>query len=725
MAEFISSRRPSTPGANQQVLFNANGLEGASPNLTFNVASNTLTVPAIQVTNATISNLTATSFVGPNATTSQRGVTELIDSVASADTGNAATANAVRTAMTQANTLTGNANLYFQNSATMNILASVNVAGVSSNITFQANQAALLLGVIPTNPSNIAMTYYSNGNVGIDTIGGGGSGTPGGSNTQIQFNQSGNFGGDLNLTYNVAGSVIGNTSLSAPLFVVNANVIISGNVTETTLPDRGLARLTIQKYDATQGPNPGLSSAQTAIYLGIGGDEVPAGGQLGWVYVGKLTVTGNGNIPATVTAFPAGIQNGDLIVIGIRDYNISTTVTAPTTNVGTYSTLTQPVIYQAVFAKYYSAGEALPALENTVYNSAVGGVWRWVGGTAPAIGSILNANTSDLSTSTGNIEYTSLTTTNTNCLCIFFGATSNQCTTISDDVVHYINPVDKYNGSTGTKGITIIMDYFTQATAATIGSGHAVATGMTDVATNGLTVALNPGTITSSTNTNFRLIGFGYCDNTSNNYPAYIGYSEDISSTYTCGHLVFGTRTSISDIVPTTRLTIANTGALQAPTSPLTNTTTQIATGMSVVMTSSGTTRSNSSLTTEANLAITINEAGVYELEGMLFFYELTSGAGGFLFDLDGGTANVTWISWGTEGYVGGPVANAAGLGLTSSFGYTSISTSATSPSWVKISGTLNSANSGTFIPRWGQSVTNANVTNLLQGSRIKLMKIG
>ena len=50
--------------------------------------------------------------------------------------------------------------------------------------------------------NNVTIISSSNGQVTISSTGAGGGGTPGGSNTQIQFNDGGSFGGDSDLVYN-------------------------------------------------------------------------------------------------------------------------------------------------------------------------------------------------------------------------------------------------------------------------------------------------------------------------------------------------------------------------------------------------------------------------------------------------------------------------------------------------------------------------------------------
>jgi hypothetical protein len=68
-----------------------------------------------------------------------------------------------------------------------------------------------------TGPNGVVYTYTNGKWVG--DVSGGGSGTPGGSNTQIQFNNNGSFGGNTNFT------------IDAPNLVMNTANIISNNIT--------------------------------------------------------------------------------------------------------------------------------------------------------------------------------------------------------------------------------------------------------------------------------------------------------------------------------------------------------------------------------------------------------------------------------------------------------------------------------------------------------------
>jgi len=134
------------------------------------------------------------------------------------------------------------------------------------------------------------LTSGGSGNVYWSTGGGGGS--PGGANTQIQFNDSGSFGGDAGLTYNkttdaltVAGALTVNGAVTVPNTAALGNTTITGfaNVTSTI---QGGAGLTIA----------GAASGITTLAAG------------------NTTITGFANVSSTLNAAGAITQNGNQVL---------------------------------------------------------------------------------------------------------------------------------------------------------------------------------------------------------------------------------------------------------------------------------------------------------------------------------------------------------------------------------------------------------------------------
>jgi len=80
--------------------------------------------------------------------------------------------------------------------------------------------------------SNLTLTDNGNGSVSIDsTGGGGGSAVPGGSNTEVQFNDSNTFGGTANLVFDKTNARLG-VGISAPLAPIHVK---SNTVTDDML----------------------------------------------------------------------------------------------------------------------------------------------------------------------------------------------------------------------------------------------------------------------------------------------------------------------------------------------------------------------------------------------------------------------------------------------------------------------------------------------------------
>jgi hypothetical protein len=159
-----------TPGGNTtEVQYNDNGTFGASANFTYNPFSYTLTIPTINTTTISIANTLTVNTTANLFATNITGV------------------------------LTASSNVNMSSSPNVNL-------GSVANVKIQGGTNGYVLSTDGT------------GNLTWTAGGGGGNGTPGGSNTQIQFNNAGLFGGspnftwdNANLTMQVAGSFIANS----------------------------------------------------------------------------------------------------------------------------------------------------------------------------------------------------------------------------------------------------------------------------------------------------------------------------------------------------------------------------------------------------------------------------------------------------------------------------------------------------------------------------------
>ena len=170
--------------------------------------------------------------------------------------------------------------------------------------------------------------YSSDGNTpgGIPLAGGGGgNGTPGGSNSQVQFNNSGTFGGSANLTFNRV-----NGALTAVSFVgdgaglsniTGANVV--GEVTNATYASSAVTAINAETVTANAQPN--INS------LGILTELSATGNVTGNYFIG------NGSLLTGISSGSSNtIFNGNSNVV-IATTNGNVTITANTSQPYTWT----------------------------------------------------------------------------------------------------------------------------------------------------------------------------------------------------------------------------------------------------------------------------------------------------------------------------------------------------------------------------------------------------
>jgi hypothetical protein len=167
--------------------------------------------------------------------------------------------------------------------------------------------------------TNVTITNGA-GSITIAASGGGG-GTPGGSNTQVQFNNSSSFGGDANLTFSgstltSANLIVSNLTASQAVFSSSSKQLVSNPITGTgsvvmnaspTITTAALTNPTVTNYVET------LYSANTSTAITVA---------LTNGTVQNLTLTGN----ATIT-MPTAVAGKSFIIILSQDATGSRTVT--------------------------------------------------------------------------------------------------------------------------------------------------------------------------------------------------------------------------------------------------------------------------------------------------------------------------------------------------------------------------------------------------------------
>jgi hypothetical protein len=219
-----------------------------------------------------------------------------------------------------------------------------------SNTQLQFNNQGLLGGISTVtwngqnlslgSVSNVKITGGTNGYVlqtdGTGNLtwtaqtGGGGNGVPGGSNTQVQFNDAGTFGGDSGFTYNkstntlsveniTAGNspddtvtIAGNLSVTGDLSVNDiasvGNLSASGNVTGDYLIGNGsyISGISIDTANYVTQPNQSnITSLGNLISLNIDGNTT----SLGNINISGSFSGSNLSIGANITAANATFSN--------------------------------------------------------------------------------------------------------------------------------------------------------------------------------------------------------------------------------------------------------------------------------------------------------------------------------------------------------------------------------------------------------------------------------
>jgi len=169
--------------------------------------------------------------------------------------------------------------------------------------------------------------------------GGGGNGSPGGANTQVQFNDAGNFGGDAGFTYNsatnvlsVSGNIIANNFTGSGNIVI-ARITANGNITANYFIGNGSQLTGIQ-----------ATSANFANYAG----NVTVAAQPNITSLGTLTTLSvTGNVTANYFlgngAFLTGVGNANYTPLAnFANYAGNVTVSSQPniTSLGTLTSLT-------------------------------------------------------------------------------------------------------------------------------------------------------------------------------------------------------------------------------------------------------------------------------------------------------------------------------------------------------------------------------------------------
>jgi hypothetical protein len=221
------------------------------------------------------------------------------------------------------NNFAGDANFTFDSTQALLTVSNLNITGLTSlgdisNVTILGGNNGYFL---QTDGAGVLTWAPASG-------GGGGNGTPGGANTQVQYNKSGEFGGDSGFTYNDTTNTLQASYINATTFTGNlvGNASRAGTVTTAAQPNiTSLGTLTtlsvagaITATGNISGSNANLGNTVIANYF-VGNfygsantaQTVTASSQPNITEVGTLTsleVSGNANISElSVTQFTSDL----------------------------------------------------------------------------------------------------------------------------------------------------------------------------------------------------------------------------------------------------------------------------------------------------------------------------------------------------------------------------------------------------------------------------------
>ena len=222
-------------------------LTNTSPNVDQNIFNTVRVSGQTDVTTASVNGVLTfvagtnttltTDNTGKSVTINSSGSTQNLFSTIGADTGsttaNSATDTLTVTGGTGITTAITGDTLTVTNSspnADQNLFSSVAVAG-QSPITATGTTDSLTF-VAGTNVT--ITTDTGTDSITINASGGGGGGTPGGADTQVQFNNSGAFGGDSAFTYNSGTDTLSVTNIEASSIAPPSSLVGTYSITSPT-----------------------------------------------------------------------------------------------------------------------------------------------------------------------------------------------------------------------------------------------------------------------------------------------------------------------------------------------------------------------------------------------------------------------------------------------------------------------------------------------------------
>jgi hypothetical protein len=238
---FFANGQPYTVGAagsNTQIQYNASGVFGANTNFTFNSTTQLLNVPKIQVTTSANLGSIANIYIGGGVDgyfLQTDGEGNLTWSAASGGGGNGSPGGSnTQIQYNDAGVFGGDSGFTYNNITNTLTVATANIANINATGLVSLGSVANLS--ITGGSANYVLKTDGAGNLSWAAQTGGGNGTPGGANTQVQFNSNGAFGGSANFTFNTTNNTLNltNANISNVLRVLG-NVQVSDDINASNI----------------------------------------------------------------------------------------------------------------------------------------------------------------------------------------------------------------------------------------------------------------------------------------------------------------------------------------------------------------------------------------------------------------------------------------------------------------------------------------------------------
>ena len=320
--------------------------------------------------------------------------------------------------------------------ATANLFAN----GAIDTITITAAGTGYASGTVAAAISAPSTKYLQTDGAGnlawseVAGTGGGGGGTPGGSNTQIQFNDNGVFGGTAGLTFNkTSNAIIANGNITATNFITSGT---SGNITGANVVAANTLKAssgvvvtsnngtTVQQVTIQGSTNAGFTANYTLtlpVDDGTSGQALVTDGSgiLSWTTISSSSIANgnsNVNIPAAngnVNISSAG--NANIVVVTGTGANVAGTANITGdilagANVNVTSNINAATLQNGNSKVGIAANANITLTAKSNATMVISDTGANITGTANVSG---NANVGNLGTATAIITTGNITTVNT------------------------------------------------------------------------------------------------------------------------------------------------------------------------------------------------------------------------------------------------------------------------------------------------------------------------